>query len=78
MDPERGEDIIVDYFTNLFTTSNPQSLNVVTDHIERRVRAEMNSKLLQPFSAEEVRNALAQMHPSKEPEPDGMPALFYQ
>lgn len=48
MDP--GEDIIVDYFTNLFTTSNPQSLNAVTD---QRVRAEMNSKLLQPYSAVE-------------------------
>lgn len=43
----------MNYFTNLFTTSNPQSLNAVTDHIERRVRAEMNSKLLQPYSAVE-------------------------
>ena len=42
------------------------------------VTSEMNHDLHRPFSNEEVRVALFQMHPSKAPGPDGMSALFYQ
>ena len=42
------------------------------------VTSEMNHDLHRPFSNEEVRVALFQMHPSKAPGPDGMSTLFYQ
>ena len=38
----------------------------------------MNHDLIKDFSAEEVRTALRQMHPTKAPGPDGMSAIFYQ
>lgn len=38
----------------------------------------MNSRLLRPFSAEEVKQAVFQMHPSKLPSPDGMSCFFFQ
>ena len=38
----------------------------------------MNHDLIKDFSAEEVRTALRQMHPTKAPELDGMSAIFYQ
>ncbi len=38
----------------------------------------MNDRLMSPFTHEEVRKALFQMHPSKAPGPDGMSALFFQ
>ena len=44
----------------------------------RRFTTEMNNFLLQSYTAEEVRQALFQMHPSKSPVPDGMSPFFFQ
>jgi len=38
----------------------------------------MNEHLTQDFHADEVQQALKQMHPKKSPGPNGMPPLFYQ
>ncbi|CAL9021650.1 unnamed protein product [Prunus brigantina] len=38
----------------------------------------MNQTLLSEFTAEEVKHALFQMHPSKAPGPDGMSPFFFQ
>lgn len=38
----------------------------------------MNSKLSEPYTGEEIRLALFQMHPDKAPGIDGFSALFYQ
>ena len=46
--------------------------------MNRRVSDEMNYELNKPFSENEVRIALEQMHPYKSPGPDGMSTCFYQ
>lgn len=39
---------------------------------------QMNEALCAPFTGEEIRCAVFDMHPSKAPGPDGFTALFYQ
>jgi hypothetical protein len=72
------EDIAVNYFRNIFTTSHPTRIGETLSAVETVVSEETNQRLLQPFTPEEVRTALVQMHPSKAPGADGMPSFFYQ
>lgn len=66
------------YFKDLFTSSNPRNMGPVLDVVDRVVTPKMNSTLLQPYTEEEVRQALFHMHPSKSPDPDGMFPFFFQ
>ena len=50
----------------------------VLDSVDRVVTPNMNSTLLQPYTPNEVKQALFQMHPSKSPGPDGMSPFFFQ
>ncbi|XP_042950188.1 uncharacterized protein LOC122282297 [Carya illinoinensis] len=45
---------------------------------EPKVNEEMESRLMEPFTPEEVTNAVFQMNPLGSPGPDGFPAQFYQ
>ncbi|XP_074315639.1 uncharacterized protein LOC141651843 [Silene latifolia] len=74
---ENVERIVVNYFENLFTSSNPSNFDVL-DSVGRRVTSEMNRLLALDYNEEEVVTALNQMHPLKAPGPDGMNGLFYQ
>ena len=38
----------------------------------------MNEELCRPYTNEEIKSALFQMGPTKAPDPEGFPALFYQ
>ncbi len=70
--------IVDNYFANIFASSNPHSFEESLATVERKITPAMNQLLCAPYSAEEVRQALFQMHPSKSPGPDGMSCLFFQ
>ena len=70
--------ISVDYFHTLFQSSMPAAVEEVVQHVDSVVTPAMNSDLLWPFSHEEIKHSLFQMHPSKAPGPDGMTVLFFQ
>jgi hypothetical protein len=67
-----------DYFHNLFTSSNPDSIDEVVQSVDAVVMQDMNDSLMQPFSSKEISRALFQISSSKGPGLDGMIALFFQ
>ncbi|KAL5555671.1 hypothetical protein UlMin_037907 [Ulmus minor] len=79
-DKEGIAHIAESYFTNLFSSSSPPSLDMdtVLNSLETKVSPTMNEQLDSCFVAEDVRTAVFQMAPSKSPGADGMSALFYQ
>ena len=77
-DEEMIGGIFVEYFEQLFTSSQPNVSAKLIDAIHTKVTDKMNSRLLQDFQASKVEQALKQMHPMKALGPDGMPPLFYQ
>lgn len=70
--------IFVDFYTNLFSSSNVYDLDRVLEGVKRVVTDNMNVELTKPYSRGEVDAAINQMAPSKAPGPDGMPPLFHQ
>jgi hypothetical protein len=72
------EDIAVNYFRNMFATSYPTRIAETLSAVDKVVSEESNQRLLQPYTSDEVRIALFQMHPSKAPGSDGMSSFFFQ
>ena len=70
--------MIVEYYKQLFTSSNPHDIEEVVQFTKRVVAEDINSSLIRNFSKEEVEIALKQMAPLKVMGPDGMPPIFFQ
>ena len=71
-------EIVLDYYTDLFTSSNLIDFDEILGAMQPRVTSSMNQKITMEFIADGVNMALKQMYPLKAPGPDGMPPLFYQ
>lgn len=71
------EEIMVNYFSNLFTVTSTEWSEVI-NCVSNRVNEEHNSILLEPVHPKEVKTALFSMHPDQSPGPDGMSPGFYK
>ena len=58
-------EVAVSYFKNLYSTSYPTRILEVLDTIPTKVTEDMNQRLIQEFTREEVEAALKQMHQQK-------------
>ncbi|KAL4626409.1 hypothetical protein ACB092_05G094100, partial [Castanea dentata] len=75
-DENKIVDMIVRFYSSLFSLSNPMVFDEVLGGVEPRVTQEINVELLRPFEASKVQLALKQMEVNTAPGPDGLPPLF--
>jgi len=79
IDNEVGiENLEVDYFKDLVTTSNPQDFHSAIRDVPVIISEEINKNLTKDISPAEVKRALFSLNPDKAPGPDGMTSFFYQ
>lgn len=70
-------EIVKNYFTDLFEASDGVYDPVISTVLPRVTNSE-NALLTEPFTIEEFKKALFQMHPDKSPGPDGFNPVFFQ
>ena len=70
--------LIEEYFSALFTSTDPSGFNDILCGIQPSVIDDMNEDLTLEFTVEEVHQALKQMAPTIAPGPDGMSPMFYK
>ena len=67
-----------EFYSRLFTSSQPHDLDRILDGVDEVVTDEMRADLARAYTSEEVDAAIKEMAPLKAPNPDGMPPLFFQ
>jgi exonuclease III len=70
--------IFMDYFTNLFTSSNPSNLSNSLTGVANRIKPHMYDHLNMTFTSQEVFTAVHQLKGNSAPGPDGLSAKFFQ
>lgn len=71
-------EVAVEYFSDLFRSSNPSSFDPVFESFTPKVTEEMNASLVRRVSKEEIREALFSINADSAPGPDGMKGAFFQ
>lgn len=61
------EEVVVSYLSKLFSSNAVQNFEDIFCHIVPSVTEEMNTDLDRPFTDEEIKNVVFQMHPTKAP-----------
>ena len=77
-DEEGVAGILISYYQQLFSSSNPISIEDAMVDIPNSVDAEMSQFLIAEYTRVEVERAMNQMEPLKAPGPDELPPLFFQ
>ncbi|KAJ0018154.1 hypothetical protein Pint_10775 [Pistacia integerrima] len=72
------EKVILDYFRDLFTSTNLNAFLDFLTVLRGKVTFHMNEALCREYTEVEVKDTLQQIHPSKAPRPDGMSPIFFQ
>lgn len=67
---------IIDYFGNLFSSSNPTEFDPILQSIPQVITAQMNSQLTKPLTELEIQKAVFSLNPNKAPGLDGMSPIF--
>ena len=79
VETEEGiEQLAVEYFEELFETSNPGDFEESIWFITETVTEDMNAVLTAQITDTEIKDAVFSINPEKAPGPDGMTSLFYQ
>lgn len=77
-DDSNMEEIVVDYYNNLFTSSQPKDFTELLNVVQLKVSMAMNEELTQSFTRAEVRLALKQMYPLKAPGAGWNAPMFFR
>jgi hypothetical protein len=75
---ENVENLMLNYFKELFTTSSPSNIEDTCAVVKDKLSQVDKEWCDMEYTGEEVVEAINQMHPLKAPGPDGLPALFFQ
>ena len=70
--------IAVEYFRDLFMSTNPYDLESLFEGFQSRVSSDMNNELTAPVSDEEIKRAAFSVKGSSAPGEDGLTGVFYQ
>jgi hypothetical protein len=76
--PTELQSMANEYFDSMYTKDNLVVPELIEELIVEKVDQQMNNKLTENFSDEEIGNALFQIGPLKAPGADGFPARFFQ
>ncbi|XP_013623801.1 PREDICTED: uncharacterized protein LOC106329670 [Brassica oleracea var. oleracea] len=71
-------EVAIEYFSELFKTSNPRSYDPAFESFPPKVTTSMNRLLTKSVSKEEVKEAIFSIKGDSAPGPDGMTGTFFQ
>jgi len=70
-------EVLIGFFSDLFTSPNPSNMDDVASIVDNRVDAHGKNHLTRDFTEKEVKETPFQMHPTKAPREDGTPTIFF-